>query len=58
MVDDFDMDFEDKEIACVDCGREFTWSANDQQFYEEKQLSAPKRCKECRIKKKQKRGEY
>ena len=45
-------DIEDKTIVCADCGKEFTFTKREQDFYKEKQLSAPKRCKPCRDKKK------
>ena len=35
-------------IRCVDCGRTFTWSHGEQRFYKERGLTAPKRCKDCR----------
>lgn len=43
---------EDKEIVCSDCGEIFTHTAKAQEFYAEKNLSEPKRCKPCRDKKK------
>lgn len=39
---------EDKIIKCQDCGREFTFTVNEQKFYEEKGFTPPKRCKACR----------
>ncbi len=39
---------EDKQIQCKGCGRAFTFTANDQEFYNERRMSEPKRCKECR----------
>jgi hypothetical protein len=42
----------DKEITCVDCGEKFWFTERDQQFYKEKQYSEPKRCRDCRAKKK------
>jgi DNA-directed RNA polymerase subunit RPC12/RpoP len=39
---------EDKQIRCADCGREFTFTAGEQEFYEGRNMSAPRRCKECR----------
>ncbi len=39
---------------CKDCGRTFELSPGEIQFYKEKNLSLPKRCKECRDKKKRK----
>ena len=40
--------FEDQQLTCADCGREFTFTAEDQEFYSAKGYSAPKRCPECR----------
>lgn len=47
---------EDQTISCVDCGRSFTWSAREQDFYAEKGFSAPKRCKACKEAKKAQRN--
>ncbi len=48
-----DNNFKDKTIKCVDCGEEFTFTANEQAFYAEKGFTnEPKRCKVCRDKKK------
>ena len=44
-----DPEFEDKEIQCIDCSRNFIWSTGEQAFYRDKQLqNPPKRCKECK----------
>jgi len=40
----------DKTIKCKDCGQDFVWTAEEQEFYEKKGFSAPLRCKECRVK--------
>ena len=40
----------DQTISCKDCGSEFTWTADEQAFYQEKGFSAPMRCKDCRVK--------
>ncbi len=46
-------EYQDKTIKCVDCGNEFVFTARDQSFYEEKGFTnEPKRCKECRNKRK------
>ena len=37
---------------CKDCGEEFYMTYREVHFYEEKGLSLPKRCKECREKRK------
>lgn len=46
----------DKEIMCMDCGQPFIFTASEQDFYASKNLSQPKRCKDCRQKKKAARG--
>lgn len=41
--------FEDKTLVCKDCGKEFTFTAGEQEFYEEKGFkNEPTRCPECR----------
>lgn len=35
-------------IKCIDCGKGFIFTENDQKFYEEKGFPPPKRCKACR----------
>ena len=41
--------YEDKTIVCKDCGKEFVFSANEQEFYAEKGFTnEPQRCRECR----------
>lgn len=44
-------------IKCQDCGEEFIFSENDQKFYQEKGFQPPKRCKNCRNIRKDKRFE-
>ena len=43
---------QDKIIVCKDCGKEFTFTAGEQEFYAEKGFNEPVRCKECRAKRK------
>lgn len=44
---------EDKTIVCKDCNNEFVFTAGEQEFYKEKGLdNEPKRCKECRNRRK------
>ena len=41
--------FEEKVLVCKDCGREFTFTAGEQEFYAEKGFqNEPTRCRECR----------
>lgn len=42
------MEYQDRTIVCKDCGKEFTFTARDQEFYAKKGFSDPVRCKECR----------
>ncbi len=43
------MSFEDKSLRCYDCGATFTFSAEEQEFYQSKgYTNEPKRCPECR----------
>ena len=42
-------EFEDVTILCIDCGKEFIWTAGEQKFYHDKGLlNPPKRCKDCK----------
>lgn len=46
--------FEDKVLICKDCGKQFVWTAGEQEFYAEKGFAnEPTRCKECRAARKQ-----
>lgn len=38
----------DQQIKCAECGNEFTFTENDQQFYADKNYTPPRRCKPCR----------
>jgi len=43
------MGFTDKTITCADCGKEFVFSAANQEFHASKGFTNdPKRCEECR----------
>ena len=43
------VEFEDTEIVCIDCGNSFVWSGGEQLFYHDKGLqNPPKRCKSCK----------
>ena len=47
----------EQRLTCADCGREFTFTAEEQEFFREKGFNPPKRCKECRQAKKEQRGD-
>ena len=41
--------YEDKTLICKDCGKEFIFTAGEQEFYASKGFTnEPQRCKECR----------
>lgn len=41
--------YNDKSLVCKDCGVEFTFTASEQEFYNEKGFTnEPGRCPECR----------
>ncbi len=43
------MPFSDKQLTCRDCGQAFTWTAGEQEFYQQKGFSNPPvRCPACR----------
>ncbi|MBA2731887.1 MAG: zinc-ribbon domain-containing protein [Acidobacteria bacterium] len=44
-----EQDFENRELKCIDCRTDFTWSAGEQAFFQEKGFTEPpKRCPDCR----------
>ena len=43
------MSFQDKSLECSDCGTTFTFSAEEQEFFQSKgYTNEPKRCPSCR----------
>ncbi len=42
------MPFVDKALHCLDCGKEFVFTAGEQEFYAKKGWNEPVRCKRCR----------
>jgi CxxC-x17-CxxC domain-containing protein len=45
------MEFQDKVLRCVDCGKNFIFTAGEQLFFHDKQFhNDPKRCKACKLK--------
>jgi CxxC-x17-CxxC domain-containing protein len=45
--------YQDKTLTCIDCGADFTFTAEEQEFFATHQLTnEPKRCKPCREKRK------
>ncbi len=51
------MDLEEKKLSCSDCGEEFIFTVDEQEFYIEKGFeNEPKRCKPCRQQRKTQRS--
>ena len=42
----------DKQLTCVDCSQDFSFSEGEQRFYAEREYTEPKRCKPCRERRK------
>jgi len=52
MMERKDLDFEDKLLVCQDCGADFLFDSGEQFFYWSKKLQTPKRCPDCRRRRK------
>ena len=53
------MEIQDKNLTCSDCGNSFVFTSGEQRFYQEKGFGhEPRRCKDCRSKKKGDGGGY
>ncbi len=51
------MSFQDKTLVCRDCGQEFTFTAGEQEFYQQRGLTnEPGRCPDCRRARKAQQG--
>ncbi|MGE5605377.1 MAG: zinc-ribbon domain containing protein [Bacteroidota bacterium] len=49
--------YQDKTLTCKECGQEFVFTANEQEFYANKGFqNEPGRCPSCRATRKQQRG--
>ncbi len=44
-------------IPCVDCKEEFEHDEREQEFFQQQGFQKPKRCKDCRRKKKERFGD-
>lgn len=47
----------DKTITCPECGKEFTFTVGEQEWFAERNLSEPKYCRDCRQERKKRREE-
>jgi hypothetical protein len=48
---------EDKGLQCIDCHKRFVWAIAEQEFYLSRNFSEPKRCHDCRERKRKLYGE-
>jgi CxxC-x17-CxxC domain-containing protein len=49
--------FQDKQLVCKDCSKEFVWTAGEQQFFAQKGFqNSPTRCPDCRRANKQRQA--
>lgn len=46
-------EYADQIITCVECKAEFVLTAGQQRWFTDKQMHLPKRCEECRKKKRE-----
>jgi CxxC-x17-CxxC domain-containing protein len=47
----------DRTLTCAQCGQDFTFSAEDQQYHAERGYQDPKRCPSCRAERRSSRGD-
>ena len=53
MINHRKANFQDKQLTCVDCEAVFIFTAGEQRYFASKPgLVEPKRCPECRLKRK------
>ena len=53
------MSYQDKTLTCRDCGRQFAFTAGEQEFYQSRGLTnEPGRCPDCRRARKSQQGGY
>jgi len=48
--------FQDIKIECIDCGKKFVFTAEEQKWYQKMGFEPPKRCPKCRKRKKFENG--
>ncbi len=47
----------DRILTCAQCGQDFTFTADDQQYHAERGYQDPKRCPTCRAERRSSRGD-
>jgi CxxC-x17-CxxC domain-containing protein len=51
-----DLTYTDRTLNCVQCGNDFTFTADDQQYHAERGYQDPKRCPTCRAERRSQQG--
>ncbi|HZU11610.1 MAG TPA: CxxC-x17-CxxC domain-containing protein [Chloroflexota bacterium] len=51
------MTMTDRTLTCAQCGQDFTFSSEDQQYHAERGYQDPKRCPTCRAERRASRGD-
>lgn len=51
-----DMTYSDRTLSCVQCGNDFTFTADDQEFHAGRGYQDPKRCPSCRAERRNNAG--
>lgn len=51
------MEISDRTVKCATCGRDFLFTAKEQEFFMGKGFKEPRHCRECRQQRKQERDE-
>ena len=52
MMEPINPKLKNKTLRCVDCGMDFMFTVGEQVYFRSKGLSTPKRCPQCRLKRK------
>ena len=50
------MAYQDRSLTCVQCGTDFVFSADDQEFHASRGYQDPKRCPSCRAERRSSQG--
>lgn len=48
--------FVDRTLTCVECGQDFAFTAGEQEFFESRGFTVPKRCPGCRAARRSRRS--
>ena len=43
---------QDQQLQCIDCNTSFVFTVSEQEFFKLQNFTPPKRCKNCRMKRK------